>query len=504
MCKVPWRCCSQTQKLQTYRRRWTNSGRPERGTGLSADREEATMSRTNYHQYVQQKIDGGATAEDVAASLRTEFPDMTLAEAAQVINQMTTVTRKSSFQPQPMLRAKAAKVANAGSPLRANLAEDKIVTDAAYQAWLLRLAFPDEDAPAIAEAIQGSYPNLTTRQMAQVLKHNTNQPVFPNIDPLAMAATLVDPQLGSATVTDVVVALRSPGVFPGLEAIPLARALKAPSVFPNITRDEMIAALKAAGYSETEIASVIAQVFPPPPPPTISTLTFADGKATATWNQVDGNDGYQLHLVDSEGNEIGVASVAKDVQTGAVDMPADAPAGKYYAQALTKIQNGPVPIPWGPLSAAFLLKLAAPTITSLIFADGKVTANWNQVDANDGYRVHLVDGQGKEISPAIDVGKDTLSAPISIPTNLAAGTYFAQAMSKAAGNAGIPSNWGATTPFEKLPAPILSPLSFADRTVTASWTRTAGNDGYQLNLRLAPNGGEVIQLKQDVARDVEN
>jgi hypothetical protein len=464
------------------------------------------MSRTTYEPFVEAMVNEGATPEDIAASLRTEFPEITVSEAAQAINYMTALRRQTSFQPQAFMAHKAELVFSDGAAVaKENLNPDPVVEDAAYRAWLLRLAFPDANSLDIAEPIQDSFPNLTTTQMAQVLKHNSNHPVFPDLEPVLMATTLVDPGLGSATFAEVAAALHSPGVYPDLKAYAMGQVLKTTSVFPNITKEDMTAALKAAGYAQAEIDSAIAQLFPPPAP-TISSLAFADGKATAAWNKVDGNDGYQVHLVDSQGKEIGAAiDVAKDVQTGAIPLPPDLAAGNYFAQALTKIPDGSVSAgDWGPLSTVFLQKLAAPVVTILIFADGNAAATWNKVDGNDGYRLRLVDGKGEEIGLAIDVAKDIQTGAVTMPPDAAAGNYFAQVLAKAKDSSVIPSNWSpsSTAFLQKLAASSVSALSVSGGKVTVSWNKIDGNDGYQT--RLVDSQGKAIGATIDAAKDVQS
>jgi hypothetical protein len=222
------------------------------------------MSRTTYEQYVEAKINTGATPEDTVASLRAEFPAITLAEAFQAIRSMTAIVSETSWQPQANTPGKIDEVLldALGSNLGTELGGESVVADAAYQAWLLCQAFPDENALAIAGEIKDSYPSLTLTEMAQVLKHNSLHPVFPQMTLTEMATTLVNPALGSATFSDVAVALHSPGVYPQLEADEMGQALKTPSVFPNISKEDMSTAFKVAGYPQAEIDSAVAQLFP--------------------------------------------------------------------------------------------------------------------------------------------------------------------------------------------------------------------------------------------------
>lgn len=120
---------------------------------------------------------------------------------------------------------------------------DSATEDAAYQAWLVRLAFPAENAASVARVVYVYAPKLTEAQMAQALRRGGDRPVFPDLKALEMGRVLKD------------------------------------SVFPNISPADMGAALKAAGYPQADVDDALAQLFPPPPPVQTSVLRF-DGSGT--------------------------------------------------------------------------------------------------------------------------------------------------------------------------------------------------------------------------------
>jgi hypothetical protein len=53
-----------------------------------------------------------------------------------------------------------------------------VVEDAAHQAWLLRLAFPQALPASLAHEILRFYSGLSPAQLGQVLKHSDPTPVF--------------------------------------------------------------------------------------------------------------------------------------------------------------------------------------------------------------------------------------------------------------------------------------------------------------------------------------
>jgi DNA-binding NarL/FixJ family response regulator len=220
------------------------------------------MSQTIYKQYVKEKIDQGLAPENIVRDLRAAYPDLPIEQATPLIQYMMSYAVRVPAEP-----LTAAGESSIGGPMKAlafkKAPDDLDVANAAYFAWLLRLGYPKSDPLSIAEQVKATYPNLTTSQMAQVLK--SGQPhVFPVINVLDLARILVNSNLGKATPVEVAQALRSEGVFPGLAADLMAEVLKHAVVFPNISEAEMRAALQAAGYSQSDIDGAIARSFPPP------------------------------------------------------------------------------------------------------------------------------------------------------------------------------------------------------------------------------------------------
>lgn len=69
------------------------------------------------------------------------------------------------------------------------------------------------------------------------------------------------------SVNEIAPAIVAQGVYPELTAYQLGKALMSPTVFPKITAAEMRAALKAANFSQADIDTAIALLFPLPPAP---------------------------------------------------------------------------------------------------------------------------------------------------------------------------------------------------------------------------------------------
>jgi hypothetical protein len=150
-------------------------------------------------------------------------------------------------------------------------------------------------------------------------------------------------------------------------------------------------------------------------------------------------------------------------------------------------------------AAASIQKLAAPSAPSLSYDGGSVYVNWNKIDGNDGYQLSMNSSTGTVL---LDIAKDVQSGSMKISPQADAGPYSFQVLTKAAGNTAIPSNWSVVFTIEKLAAPTLSPLSFADNKVTANWNNIAGNDGYQLTASFNPATGPANNVTQDVGKDV--
>ncbi|MWC30527.1 Kelch repeat-containing protein [Paenibacillus sp. MMS18-CY102] len=134
---------------------------------------------------------------------------------------------------------------------------DNVVLNAAYQAWMLRLAFPAGAAIEIAQEIKDIHPSLTANQFAQVIKYGETTPVFPNMSALDAGTLLLQP-----------------------------------SLYPGTTADQMRAALESAGFDANEVQQAIDQLYVPPkividvPAGVTVSCDYSSGKLSASWQAV--------------------------------------------------------------------------------------------------------------------------------------------------------------------------------------------------------------------------
>ncbi|GFN32237.1 Kelch repeat-containing protein [Paenibacillus xylaniclasticus] len=130
------------------------------------------------------------------------------------------------------------------------------VLNAAYQAWMLRLAFPTAAAVDIAQAIKSVYSSFNAGEMALMIRYGAPTPVYPDMG-----------------------------------ALELGTLLLSPSLYPDTTAEQMRTTLQSAGFELNEIRQVIDQLYEQPNiiyPPTGLKLT-CNGSSRAldlTWEAV--------------------------------------------------------------------------------------------------------------------------------------------------------------------------------------------------------------------------
>lgn len=183
-------------------------------------------------------------------------------------------------------------------------------------------------------------------------------------------------------------------------------------------------------------------------PPTVSALTFAGGQIKARWNNVAGNDGYRLRVVNDAGQQLGqTAQAARDEQTAGVAPPANVPAGKYYAQVMSVAgDDKTIPSGWSPPSVPFVQKLAASMLDTPTFAGSQIIAKWRWIESNGGYQLRfslVPDGGGQAVEWSKDVAKDIETASAAVPAGAPSGQCSVRVLTKAEGDTAIPSDLSA-------------------------------------------------------------
>jgi Concanavalin A-like lectin/glucanases superfamily len=218
----------------------------------------------DYMQFVDDAVARGMAAPEVAQALGQQYPQLSLAEGALAIRRLAAMSQPAAMQAAPVAAfaegMQALAVAFPAAAFTANPVED-----AAYEASLLRLAFPGAQPAEIGEQVRAGFPALTAVQMAQVLIHGAPYSVFPGLQPAEMAAALADPRTGGGDAAAVAAALHT--VYPTLAAVDVGTLLMAPGPFPGIDANGMAAALTAAGFDPAYVAAAVAQLFPAPPVP---------------------------------------------------------------------------------------------------------------------------------------------------------------------------------------------------------------------------------------------
>ncbi|MBT2728698.1 hypothetical protein J7E63_17425 [Bacillus sp. ISL-75] len=137
-----------------------------------------------------------------------------------------------------------------------------VVEDAAYQAWLLRLAFPQALPASLAHEILRFYSGLSPAQLGQVLKHSDPTPVFTELFPEQLAVTYLSADVGYTQPEQVAQALYVSGVFPKMRtALDVAEVIYSPTVFPTLEKESMRPALKAANMPEDGINEAISKLY---------------------------------------------------------------------------------------------------------------------------------------------------------------------------------------------------------------------------------------------------
>lgn len=232
---------------------------------------------------------------------------------------------------------------------------------------------------------------------------------------------------------------------------------------------------------------------------TISSVTYADGKVVASWEQataVSGAIQYVGQLLDSNHQPLGTP-ITIDAQVGGtstlrieISLPAgNVPAGAMYmqVQAITNAAHA-ASGNWSVSSDA-VTKLAPPVITALTYNNGQVTATLGVINqAPTSYTAQFVNPANNT-----SVGAES-STPAATPalatlddSTVSAGTYKVQVLAAGVGNKIIPSDWSVSAAtIVTLGVISLTSLTYASNQVQASWSASSTAIGYAFELRGGP------------------
>lgn len=129
------------------------------------------------------------------------------------------------------------------------------------------------------------------------------------------------------------------------------------------------------------------------PVPQITANT--DGSFTLSWNDVFVADAYEIYLVNADGSNHLLQTVASNSAT-----ISDVPYGETYTYKVRALgnKNGKVVSDYSqPVSATNNSKLQAPTANVFVNTNGSFTISWNAVSGADKYEVYYNNGAGYKL-----------------------------------------------------------------------------------------------------------
>lgn len=232
---------------------------------------------------------------------------------------------------------------------------------------------------------------------------------------------------------------------------------------------------------------------------TISSVTYADGKVVASWEQataVTGAVQYVGQLLDSNHHPLGtttsVAAQAGGTPTLSIEIPLptdNVPAGAIYVQVQATTNVARAASGNWSVSSDAVTKLAPPVIIALTYNNGQVTATLQAGITNaNNYTAQFVNpANNTSVGPESSTPAATPAIATLDDTAISAGTYKVRVLAVGVGNKIIPSDWSVSAlTIVTLGAVSLTSLTYANNQVQAAWSVSATATGYAFELRGGP------------------
>ncbi|MCD7837576.1 MAG: fibronectin type III domain-containing protein, partial [Clostridiales bacterium] len=215
--------------------------------------------------------------------------------------------------------------------------------------------------------------------------------------------------------------------------------------------------------------------------PTISSVSNTTSGVKVTWSEVTGATGYRVYR-KADGETSWTAVKSSTTSTSYTDTTAQSgTVYSYTVRAYTKVNGSNI---WGSYDASgkSIVRLNAPTLSSVSNAASGITVKWTQVEGAQGYRIYRKAGSASSWTAVKTVsGGSTLSWTDTSVSNGTKYTYTVRAYSKATGS----TCWGAYNSTGKvtyrLTRPTISSLkNSSSKKMTVKWDKNSKATGYQI------------------------
>jgi hypothetical protein len=221
-------------------------------------------------------------------------------------------------------------------------------------------------------------------------------------------------------------------------------------------------------------------------------------KINIDWATVVDNDGYNIHLMDKNGQSVAgiTATAVKNANSATIDMtniPLSAPA-PLKVQIQTK-SNESLDSDYTE-GVTTINRIAAPTNVTVTLdrMAGTINVGWAAVANNEGYNILLLDANGQALPVAMrNIAKNATSATIDVTSIPLSAPAPLKVQIQTKSNNSLDSNYTeGVTPVNRIAVPtgVTVALDKTTYKINISWTTVIGNEGY--DIRLVDKNGQVI------------
>ena len=225
--------------------------------------------------------------------------------------------------------------------------------------------------------------------------------------------------------------------------------------------------------------------------PTISTVVYnGTDTITVTWNAISNAGGYSVQLVRN-GSAYGTATAISSPTLTTTTFPTTGlQDGSYQAQIMAAAANNQILASGWSVSTQSIIQLAAPIISQLSYANGAAIATvQTAMSGTQGYEAQFTDATNGTPVGSVIYTPATTPTVITLPdTNVPVANYRVRVRAVGQGTQTISSAWSISpTTVTTLGLVTISSITFANNSVTISWSASPAATAYAIELRNSLN-----------------
>ncbi|MBV6647756.1 MAG: hypothetical protein KI790_20020, partial [Cyclobacteriaceae bacterium] len=207
----------------------------------------------------------------------------------------------------------------------------------------------------------------------------------------------------------------------------------------------------------------------------------------------------------ADNSVVASGSAAKDATTGSIDVSSLTGTGTTFKAQVQTVA------PEGELNSGFaestdtVTRIAGPTGVTLTYdsATSKLNVGWAAVTDNNGYNLQIIDAADNSVVASGSAAKDATTGSIDVSSLTGTGTTFKAQVQTVAPAGKINSGFTESTgTLDRLSAPTISQVTFANNVVSSNWSSVEGASSYQLRISNANKTGESSSTSTSASTSV--